>query len=60
MFVFLVIGKGGSQLHQLQDETGCKVAIAQSSNNGQVDRVFTIVGRDRQSIQLVFNLVSFS
>lgn len=49
--VGLVIGKGGSQLHQLQDETGCKVAIAQSSNNGQVDRVFTIVGRDRQSIQ---------
>lgn len=25
-----MIGKGGSQLHQLQDETGCKVAIAPS------------------------------
>ena len=39
-----VIGKGGAQLKDLREASGCKLTVAEAASQGATDRLVTIVG----------------
>jgi far upstream element-binding protein len=47
--VGMIIGKGGETIREMQNVTGCKINVAQSSGPGEVQREIALVGT-RESI----------
>ncbi|KAL6886987.1 hypothetical protein GGI43DRAFT_269932 [Trichoderma evansii] len=47
--VGMIIGKGGETIREMQNTTGCKINVAQSSGPGEVQREIALVGT-RESI----------
>ncbi|KAJ1325113.1 far upstream element-binding protein [Microdochium nivale] len=48
--VGMIIGKGGETIREMQNSTGCKINVSQSSGPGEVEREIGLVG-SRDSIQ---------
>lgn len=42
--VGMIIGKGGETIREMQNVTGCKINVAQSSGHGEVQREIALVG----------------
>lgn len=42
--VGMIIGKGGETIREMQNTTGCKINVSQSSGPGEVDREIGLVG----------------
>lgn len=40
----MIIGKGGDTIREMQNITGCKINVAQSSGPGEVQREISLVG----------------
>lgn len=49
--VGMIIGKGGDTIREMQNATGCKINVAQSSGLGEVQREVTLIGT-RDSVSL--------
>ncbi|CRK35743.1 hypothetical protein BN1723_015015 [Verticillium longisporum] len=47
--VGMIIGKGGETIREMQNNTGCKINVAQSSGPGEVEREIALIG-SRESI----------
>ncbi|PHH71844.1 hypothetical protein CDD80_4960 [Ophiocordyceps camponoti-rufipedis] len=47
--VGMIIGKGGETIRDMQNSTGCKINVAQSSGSGEVQREIALIG-SRESI----------
>lgn len=47
--VGMIIGKGGETIREMQNSTGCKINVAQSSGPGEVQREISLIG-SRDSI----------
>ena len=47
--VGMIIGKGGETIREMQNVTGCKINVAQSSGPGEVQREISLIG-SRESI----------
>ncbi|PTB74151.1 hypothetical protein M440DRAFT_1393284 [Trichoderma longibrachiatum ATCC 18648] len=47
--VGMIIGKGGETIREMQNSTGCKINVAQSSGPGEVQREIALIG-SRDSI----------
>ncbi|UKZ82217.1 hypothetical protein TrVFT333_010002 [Trichoderma virens FT-333] len=47
--VGMIIGKGGETIREMQNTTGCKINVAQSSGPGEVQREIALIGT-RESI----------
>lgn len=47
--VGMIIGKGGETIREMQNNTGCKINVAQSSGPGEVQREIALIG-SRDSI----------
>lgn len=48
--VGMIIGKGGETIREMQNTTGCKINVAQSSGPGEVQREIALIG-SRDSIE---------
>jgi len=48
--VGMIIGKGGETIREMQNSTGCKINVSQSSGPGEVEREIGLVG-SRDSIE---------
>ncbi|TDZ38493.1 Far upstream element-binding protein 2 [Colletotrichum spinosum] len=48
--VGMIIGKGGETIRDMQNGTGCKINVAQSSGPGEVQREIALIG-SRESIE---------
>jgi far upstream element-binding protein len=46
----MIIGKGGETIREMQNMTGCKINVSQSSGPGEVEREIGLVGT-RDSIE---------
>ena len=42
--VGMIIGKGGETIREMQNQTGCKVNVAQSSGQGETEREISLIG----------------
>lgn len=42
--VGMIIGKGGETIREMQNSTGCKINVAQSSGPGEVQREIALIG----------------
>jgi rRNA processing protein Krr1/Pno1 len=40
----MIIGKGGETIREMQNTTGCKINVSQSSGPGEVEREIGLVG----------------
>jgi len=40
----MIIGKGGETIREMQNNTGCKINVSQSSGPGEVEREIGLVG----------------